>query len=199
VVPSEDYSHRPPRFAGFVGEGRETEAEQQSTKKKTMKTNKQNKPSTKNNQQSTNSGLPIRSEQSSENSNRQTATAPETEAAPEKTINNQPSTINAPVKPYVNFAEREFNRKLPMEKVLEKLRRWMPQQYELAEVVGKWVWISFPEPPIERVRADLSQLGFHWNNTRKCWQHPCGETLPRGQQEPRDKYSTYFPSQQAAA
>src|SRR5690349_16283935 len=69
----------------------------------------------------------------------------------------------------------------------------MPEQFKLAEVVGKWIWISFPEQPIERVRADLSQLGFHWNNTRKCWQHPCGEALPRGTQEPRDKYTVWFP------
>src|SRR5688572_25744468 len=103
------------------------------------------------------------------------------------------------VKPYVNFAEREHNRNLPVEKVLEKLRRWMPRQYELAEVVGKWVWITFPEQPDERVRADLSQLGFHWNNTRKCWQHPCGQVTTRGQQEPRDKYTSYFPADQAAA
>ena len=149
-----------------------------------MKTNKQNKA-----EQNSNSGLPIRSEQSS------TAAAPEnkTETTP------QSGGKTDSVKPYVNFAEREFNRTLSMEKVLEKLRRWMPQQYHLAEVVGKWIWITFPEPPIERVRTELSQLDFYWNNTRKCWQHPCGETLPRGQQEPRDKYSTYFPSQQAAA
>ena len=75
----------------------------------------------------------------------------------------------------------------------------MPAQFELAEVVGKWVWITFPEPPLERVRAELSQLGFHWNNTRKCWQHPCGATLPRGTQEPREKYPVYAPAQAAAA
>ena len=80
-----------------------------------------------------------------------------------------------------------------VEKVLEKLERWMPEQFKLAEVVGKWVWITFPEPPAERVRAELSQLGFHWNNTRKCWQHPCGATLPRGTQEPRTKYEVWFP------
>jgi hypothetical protein len=99
----------------------------------------------------------------------------------------------------VNFAERDFNRKLSVEKVLEKLERWMPAQYALAEVVGKWIWIRFEEAPIERVRADLSQLGFHWNNTRKVWQHPCGETLPRGTEEPREKYTSFFPSQQVAA
>ena len=158
-----------------------------------MKTNKQNKTNTK-----TNSELKNRSEQLGEtgkdngNGKDQTATqappAPAAaEAAPQKSI-----------KPYVNFAERDYNRKLPVEKVLETLRRWMPAQYALAEVVGKWIWIRFEEAPIERVRADLSQLGFHWNNTRKCWQHPCGETLPRGTQEPREKYNVWFPSSIAA-
>jgi hypothetical protein len=131
-------------------------------------------------------GLPSRSEQSSTEQN------PESESATQET-----GTVNAPVKPYVNFAERDFNRKLSVEKVLEKLERWMPEQFKLAEVVGKWIWISFPEPPIERIRAELSQLGFHWNNTRKCWQHPCGETLPRGTQEPREKYEAWFPNAHA--
>jgi hypothetical protein len=156
-----------------------------------MKTNKQNKTNTNT---KTNSELKNRSEQRGEtaqdngNGKDQTATqappAPAAaEAAPQKTT-----------KPYVNFAERDFNRKLPVEKVLEMLRRWLPNQYQLAEVVGKWIWIKFEEAPVERVRADLSQLGFHWNNTRKCWQHPCGETLPRGQEEPREKYVVWFPS-----
>jgi hypothetical protein len=38
VVPSEDYSHAPPCYAVFFREGRKTETEPQSTKKKTMKT-----------------------------------------------------------------------------------------------------------------------------------------------------------------
>src|SRR5262245_37433591 len=153
-----------------------------------MKTNKQNKTNKKADQASR-SELKNRTEQLSET---ETATAKTPEA--EKTV-----TQNAPVKPYVNFAERDFNRSLPLEKVLEKLKRWMPAQYELCEVVGRWVWITFPDAPAERVRAELSQLGFHWNNTRKCWQHPCGATLPRGTQEPREKYPVYAPAQAAAA
>ena len=162
-----------------------------------MKTNKQNQKKTNS---KTSSELKNRSEQSS---GTETATATETETATETAKTPETATETAPakspnsgnaVKPYVNFAERDFNRTLSVEKVLEKLRRWMPAQLELAEVVGRWVWITFPEPPLERVRADLSQLGFHWNNTRKCWQHPCGQTLPRGQQEPREKYSVWFPS-----
>jgi hypothetical protein len=162
-----------------------------------MKTNKQNK------QQTTAAPeLLSRSEQVSGNSNSQTETA----TAPEKPLNSQPSTLNSALstlnrsaRPYVNFEEREHNRQLPVERVLAVLKRWNPRQYELAEVVGKWVWITFPEQPIERVRAELSQLGFHWNNTRKCWQHPCGQTLPRGQQDPHAKYESYFPSDQTAA
>jgi len=152
-----------------------------------MKTkSKTKKLSTLNTQQSTNNKLQNRTEQLSEN------TAAETPASDLR----PPTSGN--IKPFVNFAERDFNRKLPVEKVLEKLRRWMPKQYELAEVVGQWIWITFPEQPAETVRADLSQLGFHWNNTRKCWQHPCGETLPRGQQEPKQKYEVWFPRSIAA-
>ena len=104
-----------------------------------MKTNKQNKTNSKNS-----SELKNRTEQLSENT---PATAKTPEPAPEKA---ETATQNAPVKPYVNFAERDHNRTLSVEKVLEKLKRWFPAQYELAEVVGKWVWITFPEPPIER-------------------------------------------------
>ena len=150
-----------------------------------MKTNKQNKSEKKNK-----SELLSRSEQLSGNNNSQTATAPEKQ---------QPTTPQKTVRPYVNFEERDRNRQLPVEKVLDTLRQWMPRAYELAEVVGKWIWITFPEQPVETLRADLSQLGFHWNNTRKCWQHPCGETLPRGQQNPREKYATYFPADRIAA
>ena len=149
-----------------------------------MKTNKQNK-----NEKQNKSELQSRSEQLSGNNNSQTATATQPEQpAPQKTV-----------RPYVNFEERDRNRQLPVEKVLDTLRQWIPRAYELAEVVGKWIWITFPEQPVEKLRADLSQLGFHWNNTRKCWQHPCGETLPRGQQNPREKYATYFPADRIAA
>ena len=153
-----------------------------------MKTKQQNKQENKNSKE-----LLSRSEQLSKS---ETATA----KTPEKTQTTETAEAapNKPARSYVNFEERDRNRQLPADRVLEILRRWMPRQYELAEVVGKWIWITFPEQPAERVRADLSQLGFHWNNTRKCWQHPCGETLPRGQQEPRQKYDAWFPNAHAA-
>jgi len=102
--------------------------------------------------------------------------------------------------PYVNYAEREANRALPTDKVLDLLRRWMPAQYDLAEVVGKWIWITFPEAPAEQVRGQLSQFGFHWNNYRKCWQHPCGQFATEGSHEdPRQKYGSRFAADQVAA
>jgi len=108
------------------------------------------------------------------------------------------STINRAdrVLPYVNFEQREQNRSLSTDQVLDLLRQWLPEQYNLAEIVGKWIWLTFPEPPAEKIRGQLSQFGFHWNNHRKCWQHPCGTTLnPRPSTlnppiDPRQKYGS---------
>lgn len=113
--------------------------------------------------------------------------------------NNQPSK---PVRtlPYVDYKQREDNRALPTARVLELLRRWMPNQYNLAEIVGQWVWITFPEPPPEPVRGQLSQFGFHWNNARKCWQHPCGQFATDGSgADPRQKYGSHFAADHVAA
>jgi len=105
-----------------------------------------------------------------------------------------------PTKPFVNFELREQNRQLPTDKVLDLLKSSMPRQFELAEVVGKWIWIEFAEAPAEKIRADLSQLGFHWNGKRQAWQHPCGQFTAGTPSEPREKYASYFPadSQRAA-
>ncbi len=114
-------------------------------KKKTMKTNKQTKTNKKataaqaGNTESV-SELKNRTEQLSETETAKTSETETASEAPQET-----GTVNAPVKPYVNFAERDFNRKLSVERVLEKLERWMPDQFKLAEVVGKWIWISFLE------------------------------------------------------
>jgi len=102
--------------------------------------------------------------------------------------------------PYVNFQQRDENRALPTDRVLELLRKWMPAQYNLAEVVGKWVWITFTEQPAETVRGQLSQFGFHWNNSRKCWQHPCGQFRTEGSgEDPRQRYGSHFAADQVAA
>jgi len=135
------------------------------------------------------SGLPIRPEQSSTDTAKAAEQSPTPTAGAALSSGGEGKGIGS-IRPYVNFEERERNRQLPMDRVLAILKRWNPRQFDLAEVVGNWIWITFPEQPDERVRADLSQLGFHWNNTRKCWQHPCGQVTTRGQQDPRLKYGS---------
>jgi hypothetical protein len=100
-------------------------------------------------------------------------------------------------KPFVNFKEREANRQMPTDRVLAALRRWMPRQYELAQVVGEWVWIQFSEIPVEQVRRELSQLGFHWNRRRQTWQHPCGKMSAGSNGDPREKYTNHFAAKAA--
>jgi hypothetical protein len=106
----------------------------------------------------------------------------------------------ARILPYVNHQQREENRALPTDRVLDLLRRWMPAQYNLAEVGGKWVWITFPEQPAEQVRGQLSQFGFHWNNYRKCWQHPCGQFATESSgADARQKYGSHLAADLKAA
>jgi hypothetical protein len=46
----------------------------------------------------------------------------------------------------------------------------MPEVFEQAQVVGKWVWLEFNVAPVRPIRDKLKELGFHWNAGRKCWQ-----------------------------
>jgi len=100
----------------------------------------------------------------------------------------------------VDFDLRNANRCLPTDKVLQLLQREAPRFYELAEVVGKWVWIQFAEKQPRDVTAQLAQLGFHWNNTRQVWQHPCGQFRQEpSRKDPREVYGSRFAADQQAA
>jgi len=181
VVPSKDYSHGGGLAAPLFCEGRQTEYAQQSRKKKTMKTTSQKN----------NSRLKSRSAQlSSTNTSApeaQSAVAPA--AQPEKKDNRLPIDTEARLK----------NRTLPTPKVLELLKSSNPGLFNLAEVVGKWVWVSFRETPAPELRQILAQLGFHWNRERQAWQHPCGAFRLRGYQDPHEKYASYFPADSKTA
>lgn len=72
--------------------------------------------------------------------------------------------------------------------LLDRLKREMPEIWNDALVVGKWVWLEFNVPPVKEIRSRLSNLGFHWNRDRKCWQHPCGESRARSSRDPKDVY-----------
>ena len=94
----------------------------------------------------------------------------------------------------IDFNRRHRNRALRTESLLHLIRREAPEFWELAEVVGKWVWIQFDGKQPNRITAALSEFGFHWNNRRQVWQHPCGTLTPSSNQDPRRKYRSYFPS-----
>ena len=95
-------------------------------------------------------------------------------------------------RPKINLELRRANRQLETEKLLSLLRSETPNFFELAEVVGKWVWIQFTEKQPSEVTRVLAELGFHWNNTRQTWQHPCGTITERADYDPRKRYGSHF-------
>ena len=78
--------------------------------------------------------------------------------------------------------------------VLAALKQELPNVWEQAEVVGKWVWIEFTYPPIKETRDKLKEFGFHWNHKRKAWQHPCGCFRLHSNSDPRFKYGVHSAS-----
>ncbi|HEY3854131.1 MAG TPA: hypothetical protein VGO67_07045 [Verrucomicrobiae bacterium] len=99
----------------------------------------------------------------------------------------------------IDLAARRYNRGLPTERVLKLLQKEAPRFWELAEVVGKWVWIRFDDKQPPTITAELSTLGFHWNNRRQVWQHPCGQIMSGVYYDPRRRYGSFFPADQKAA
>ena len=95
-----------------------------------------------------------------------------------------------------SVSKHQMNRGLPTEAVLNCLRTKLPQQYELAEVVGKWIWLDVSPARKPMLAKVLWSLGFHWNQRRGVWQHPCGQFDPLGSHptDPRAKYRSYFPA-----
>jgi hypothetical protein len=100
----------------------------------------------------------------------------------------------------IDYKKRFANRALGTEKLLSLLRSETPNFFELAEVVGKWVWIQFTDKQPSEITRVSAELGFHWNNTRQTWQHPCG-TIPdeRATYDPRKRYGSYFAADQKPA
>ena len=88
------------------------------------------------------------------------------------------------------------NRGLSTGAVLHYLRTRLPRQYEIAEVVGKWIWLDVSPVRKPNLASMLWALGFHWNQRRHVWQHPCGSFNPIGSHptDPRAKYRSFFPA-----
>lgn len=94
------------------------------------------------------------------------------------------------------FKAHRENRRLHTEAVLNHLRTKLPEQYGLAEVVGKWVWLDVSPAKKPLLAKMLWALGFHWNQRRHLWQHPCGRFEPVASHpaDPRRKYRSFFPA-----
>ena len=99
----------------------------------------------------------------------------------------------------IDTEARKKNRTLPTDKVLAMLQTASPELYRLAEVVGKWVWVTFKAQPAAELRQQLAQLGFHWNRERQAWQHPCGQFRLSSATDPRERYTSYHPADQKPA
>ena len=95
-----------------------------------------------------------------------------------------------------SVSKHQMNRGLSTEAVLDCLRTKLLQQYERAEVVGKWVWLDVSPARKPMLAKVLWSLGFHWNQRRGVWQHPCGQFDPLGSHptDPRAKYRSYYPA-----
>jgi hypothetical protein len=89
----------------------------------------------------------------------------------------------------IDFKLRRTNRALRTEDLLQLLQSDAPAFFARAEVVGRWVWLTFPTKQPRDVTGALSELGFHWNRRRQTWQHPCGVYCDRAtRHDPRQKY-----------
>jgi hypothetical protein len=91
---------------------------------------------------------------------------------------------------------RRINRELRKEVVLDCLKTELPKHYELAEVVGRWIWLELPKAKYRTTANMLWRLGFHWNKRRSLWQHPCGAFAPFAPHpgDPRTRYGSHFPA-----
>jgi len=148
----------------------------------------------KTNTQKSKSGLESRSAQLSSN-NTSTAAA---EAPKESAFPITPA-LKTDTRLPIDSEARKKNRTLPTPKVLHLLLTSLPDVYRAAEVVGKWVWVTFKEQPAAEIRQQLAQLGFHWNRERLAWQHPCGEYRLSSAQDPHEKYASYHPADHKTA
>ncbi len=108
-------------------------------------------------------------------------------------LKSRPEQLSTGNRPKIDFVRRIANRSLDTEKLLALLRSETPNFFEIAEVVGKWVWIQFADKQPFQVTRVLAELGFHWNNARKTWQHPCGTApVEAATYDPRRRYGSYF-------
>ena len=81
------------------------------------------------------------------------------------------------------------NKTLPAETVVESLREVCPSVLPFTKLVGRWLWIIFPEKPPYDVLEVVKLMGFSFSRRRQAWMNPCGHFTRRARgYDPRDKY-----------
>ena len=91
-----------------------------------------------------------------------------------------PSDSKAPNtdRPRIDYAKRQTNRQLATRDLLAMLRTQAPDYLNLAQIVGKWVWILFTAPLPSTITASLAEFGFLQQNKQQVW-HGLGIHTPR--------------------
>jgi hypothetical protein len=108
-------------------------------------------------------------------------------------LKNRPEPLSRASQRRIDFIRRKANRSLDTHKLLTLLQSNAPRFFDLAEVVGHWVWIQFTDKQPAAITRVLAELGFHWNKARQAWQHPCGlYRAERATYNPRQRYGSYF-------
>jgi hypothetical protein len=63
------------------------------------------------------------------------------------------------------------------------------EQHQLdAELVGRWVWVTFSSKPSAAIRQSLKDFGFRWSRRRGKWAHNCGHPSRSSAGNPWIKY-----------
>jgi len=73
-------------------------------------------------------------------------------------LQNRTAQLGGDELPKIDFAKRTENRGLPTDSLLKLIRREAPQFWDMAEVVGKWVWIQFEQKQPRQITTALAQL-----------------------------------------
>ena len=62
------------------------------------------------------------------------------------------------------------------------------QLHLTADIVGRWVWVTFAVKPSDEIRQSLKDFGFRWSRRRNKWAHNCGHPTRPGKINPYLKY-----------
>jgi hypothetical protein len=80
-----------------------------------------------------------------------------------------------PLPPKIDLKLRRTRRTFNVFHMVNLIKKEAPELAPLTSRVGGWLWLRFDGVQPPDVTARVAQLGFHWNNNRQVWQHPCGK------------------------